>query len=76
MRLRSLMDMITQLKVQGTTSSVTSSLVLSLLPQQLVSEYERILRDFPTITRPYSNDVEIKHNVTHTIEMKGPPVCT
>ena len=75
MRAQRLTDSVTHLKVQGMTSSVTSSLVLSLLPQQPMSDYERILREFPSITRPYNNDVEIKHDVTHHIETKGPPVC-
>ena len=75
MRAQRLTDSVTQLKVQGITSSVASSLVLSLLPQEPVSNYERILRDYPSITRPYNNDVEIKHDVTHHIETKGPPVC-
>ena len=75
MRSQRLIDSSTQLKVRGTTSSVTSSLVLSLLPQQLAPEYERIIRDFPSITRPYNHDLEIKHDVTHHIETKGPPVC-
>ena len=74
MRSQRLTDSLTQLKVQGMTSSVTSSLVLSLLPQQPVTEYEKILRDFPSVTRPYNHDVEIKHDVTHHIETKGPPV--
>ena len=74
MRSQRLTDSVTQLKVQSMTSSVTSSLVLSRLPQQLVSEYNRILRDFPSISRPYNNDVEIKHDVTHHIETKGPSV--
>ena len=75
MRSKRLTDSLTQLKVQGTISPVTSSLVLSLLPKQSVSEYERILLDFPAITRPYNNNLEIKHNVTHHIETKVPPVC-
>ena len=75
MRSERLTDSLTQLKVQGTISPVTSSLVLSLLPKQSVSEYERILLDFAAITRPYNNNLEIKHNVTQHIETKGPPVC-
>ena len=69
MRSQRLTDSLTQLKVQGMTSSVTSSLVLSLLPQQPLSEYERILRDFPSITRPYSNDaVSYTHLTLPTTE--------
>ena len=75
MRAQRLTDSVTDLKVQGMTWSVASSLVLSLLPQQPVSEYERILREFPSITHPYKSNVEIKHDVTHHIETKRPPVC-
>ena len=75
MRSQRLTDSLTQLKVQGKLSQVTSSLVLSLLPKQPVSDYERILGEYPSITRPYNNDVEIKHDVTHHIETKGIPVC-
>ena len=75
MRAQRLTDSATQLKVQGITSSVASSFVLSLLPQQPLSDFERILREYPSITCPYNNDVVIKHDVTHHIETKGPPVC-
>ena len=39
MRLQRLTDSLTQLKVQGKLSQVTSSLVLSQLPKQTVSDY-------------------------------------
>ena len=76
MRSQHLTDSLTQLKVEGKLSQVTSSLILSLLEKQSVSEYEKILWEYPSITRPYNNDVEVKHDVTHHIETKGPPVCT
>ena len=47
------LDPLKHLKAQGVTSSVTSSLVLSLLPMQPKSDYEKILMDFPAITSPY-----------------------
>ena len=72
MRSQHLTDSLTQLKVQGMYSSVTSSLVLYMLLQQPLSEYERILRDFPSITLPYNIDTGIKHDVTHHIETKCP----
>ena len=59
-------------KVQGIASSVTSSLVLSLLPKQPRSDYQKILIDFPAITSLYNENVQIKHHVTHHIETKGP----
>ena len=66
---------LTQLKVKGTISPATLSRVLSLLPKQLVSQCKRILWDVPTISHPYSNNMEIKHNVTHHIVMNWPPMC-
>ena len=75
MRSQYITDSVTQLKVQGMSSSVTSSLFLNLLPQQPVSEYERILRGFPANTRLYNKDVEFEHDVTHYIEREGPPEC-
>ena len=30
--------------------------------------------EFPTITNPYNGNVQIKHDITHHIETKGPPV--
>ena len=74
MRSKCLTDPLTEINVQGTISPVTSSFVLSLLPKQSKSDYERILLDYPAITRPYNNDMEVKHNVTHDIGTKGPPV--
>ena len=66
------LDTLTHLKVQGIASSITSSLVLSLLPKQLKSNYKKILMDFPATTSPYNRNIQIKHNVTHYTETKGP----
>ena len=66
----------THLKVQGITFSVTSSLDLSLIPKQPRSDYQKILMDFPTTTSPYIGNIEIKHDKTHHIETRGPPVHT
>ena len=67
METRRLTDRLTQLNVQGIASSVTSSLVLSLLPKQPQSDYEKILFEFPAITRPYNGTMEVKHDVTHPV---------
>ena len=70
-----LTDSLTQLKVQGTISPVTSSLILSLLSKQSAMEYKRIFWGFPTITGPYKNYMEITHDVIHHITTKRSPVC-
>ena len=69
-----LLDPLTHLKVQGIVSSVTSSLVLYLLPKQPKSDYQKILMDFTTITSPYNWNVQIKHDIAHNVESKGSPV--
>ena len=60
MRSQRLTNSLTQLKVQSKLSQVTSSLVLSLLLKQPVSDYEWILGEYPSITRPYNNVMEKK----------------
>ena len=56
---------LTHIKVQGIAYSVTSSLVLSLLPKKPKSNYRKILMDFTTITNSYNRNIQIKHDVTH-----------
>ena len=75
MRCQRLTDPVTQLKVQGITSLDASSPSPLLLSKKPVSDYETILSEFPSITRPYSGNLQIKHSVTHHIETAGPPVC-
>ena len=72
MKSHRVLDPLMHLNVQGITSSVTPSLVLSLLPKQLKSDYQKLLIDFPTITSPYNRNAQIKHDITHPIETKGP----
>ena len=72
MKSHRLLDPLTHLEVQGIVSSVTSSLVVTLLPKQSKSDYQKIFMDFPTITNPYTGEVQIKHEVTHYIETRGP----
>ena len=56
MKSHRLLDPLTHLKLQGIASSGTSSLVLSLLPKQPKTDYQKILTDFPTITNPYNRE--------------------
>ena len=74
MQRQHLIDPVTQLKVQGITCIDASSPSPSLLPKKPVSDYLTILLEFPSITRPYSGDLQIKHDVTHHIETTGSPV--
>ena len=74
MKLHHLLNSMTHFKVQVIVSSVMSSLVLSLLPKQPRLDYQKILMAFPKIISPYNGNVQIKHDVTHYTETKGPPV--
>ena len=70
-----LVDSVTQLQVQGlvATDSQSSPSVSSKFrdPQD---EFEMILSQFPDVTRPYSNDKSVQHNVVHHISTVGSPV--
>ena len=76
MKSHCLLDPLTHLKVQSIVSSVTSSLVLSLLRWQPKLDYQKTLMDFPTITSTYNGNVQIKHEETHHIGIRGTPVHT
>ena len=69
------MDPVTQLNVHGIASLDASPPSPIRLSKKPTSDYEMILSQFPSITRPYSSNLQIKHSVTHHIETTGPPVC-
>ena len=73
MRQHRLLDMLTQLKVQGIVTHLSSPSP-TFLPSRPTNEYEAILSEFPSLTRPCNQEQPIKHNVTHHIETTGPPV--
>ena len=68
-----LTDSTTNLSVRGITSTTASISPMFIAPNSQ-AEYQSILDKFPDITRPVYTDTEIKHNVTHHIETRGPPV--
>ena len=67
-----LLDATTFLSVHGTVSKVCS--VSPILVEPPKSEYLDILDEFPTITQPVTQERSVKHNITHHIVTKGPPV--
>ena len=73
MRQHRLSDALTQLKIQGIATHDTSPSP-AFLQTRTNSEYDAILAEFPSITRPGSSDQPVKHNVTHHITTTGPPV--
>ena len=72
MRNHHLVDGLTQLSVQGVICSITSPSP-AILPRQATSVYDKLLAEFPTITRPCIADTPTKHDVTHHISTTGPP---
>ena len=72
MQNRHLADCLTQLSVQGVICSITSPSP-AILPRQPLSVDDKLLADFPTITRPCITDAPVKHDVTHHISTTGPP---
>ena len=71
LRNRSLIDAVTQLRVNGVTSSEPAlSPVYASLPS---TPYTKILSEYPDITRPTTKQTAVKHNVAHHILTRGPP---
>ena len=72
---RRLIDPLTNMSVVGTPSKCPA---LSLVygDQDSTNPLERMLmRDFSVITKPVYHSEDVKHDVTHHIETKGPPVA-
>ena len=69
---RKLSDAVTQLTVQGVVST-EPSVSPSLLPKQVHNPYLTMLHDFPSLLKPYNQQV-VTHKVTHHITTTGPPV--
>ena len=69
---RKLSDGVTQLTVQGVVST-EASVSPSLLPKQVHNPYLTMLHDFPSLLKPYNQQV-VTHKVTHHITTTGPPV--
>ena len=73
MKHRRLVDTKTNLQTQGTISHVVS-LRPALHLQQHNTEYDALLAEFPSVTKPCLPPQPAKHTVTHHIHTTGPPV--
>lgn len=73
MRRNMLFDTDTQLSVQVLISKVTP-LSPSLPRAEVDTPWKNVVNEFPQVFRPPIPDESVKHNVTHHIETKGPPV--
>ena len=68
-----LIDMKTKLQSQGTIYHV-ESLRPSFHLQTDSREYDALMAEFPSVTRPCLPPQPVKHSVTHHISTTGPPV--
>ena len=68
-----LVDMTTNLQSQGTIYHV-ESLRPSFHLQTDSTEYDALMAEFPSVTRPCLPPQPVKHSVTHHINTTGPPV--
>ena len=73
MRQHRLLDTLTQLKIQGIVTHLSSPSP-TFLPSRPKNEYDTILFDYPSLIQPCNHEQTIKHNVTHHIETAGLPV--
>ena len=71
LRNRSLIDAVTNFRVNGITSPITAlSPVYTALPS---TPFTKLLNEYPDITRPTTKQTSVKHNVAHHIMTQGPP---
>ncbi|CAB4024569.1 gag-pol poly, partial [Paramuricea clavata] len=71
LRTRSLIDAVTQLRVNGITSPIPAlSPVYAPFPP---TPFTKLLGEYPDITRPTTKQTAVKHNVAQHIFTRGPP---
>ena len=71
---KKLVDTMTSLCIQGIVSRTSLLSPVFTGPDQN-ARYSAILSQYPSITRPSFKDTIFKHDVTHHIATKGPPVA-
>ena len=67
-----LLDATTSLQTKGTISHVVSP--SPSFPQLENAEYDALLAEFPSVTKPCTSPRPVRHSVTHHIKTTGPPV--
>eukprot|EP00794_Sanderia_malayensis_P013216 gene13216-biopygen10539 len=72
-RQRKLIDETTSLAIRGIQSSLSSPGLMFSIPDS-ASQYQNLVRQFPSITRTNYKDHPVKHDITHHIRTHGPPV--
>ena len=74
-RRHKLSDSLTQLSVNGITTNTPSPRITRFITHP-ENEYTSLLNEFPTVIKPCSHEVPVKHKVTHHIKTTGPPVSS
>ena len=72
---RKLVDSVTSMKTKGflkATERLSPSIASSTAPNDTV--FNNLLKKYPDITKPKVKKEQLKHDVTHHIVTKGPPV--
>ena len=67
-----LLDVTTSLQTNGTISHVVSP--SPSFPQLENAEYDTLLAEFPSVTKPCTSPRPVQHSVTHHIRITDPPV--
>ena len=68
-----LVDAITQLRVQGISSKVSSPSPTVYHPQP-TNTFTAIMMEYPTVVQPRFCSQTINHGITHHIQTTGPPI--
>ena len=68
-----LVDTVTTLQTQGTISHIVSPSP-SFPTQHSNTEYDALLAEFQSVTKPCTSAQPVRHTVTHHIHTTGPPV--
>ena len=70
---KQLVDSVTNLKVQGITST-KHSISLTTLSKETENDFDAIISQFPGVTQFHAGNQPIKHDITHHITTSGSPV--
>ena len=74
-RRHNISDSLTQSSVNGITTNTPSPRITRFITHP-ENEYTSLLNEFPTVIKPCSHEVPVKHKVTHHIKTTGPPVSS
>ena len=71
---KQLIDATTYTSVPGLSANGVSNTGISLISHGISPEFFDVITEFPNLTKPEFETLDIQHEVRHHIETKGPPV--